>query len=240
LTFVVAVSLSLLFKVERPHTAAPSQPVSRTTSVTSDEIIMVLMPNGVTADDTQLAKFNREEAINALKNAKRNALGPRAVGIVFLLAALHEDYLMNRTRLVNELGECNQLAYPQKRECAYYISSYLMTLVRRGDTSLLPYLFSVADLADGAFSEELGIFYSDTLREHPQEFLLTLDAYSKESQQYICWSAEVEDGSGMSDERFLEVGQLLRKIMVQAKDPRARAAKNCWRVMEHIRSHSSR
>ena len=240
LTFVVAITLSLLFKGVRPQPAAPSQPVSRTTSVTSDEIMRVLMPNGVTGDETQLSKFNRDEALKALKDAKRNALGPRAVGIVFLLAALNEDYLTNRTRLVNELGECNQLAYPQKRECAYYISSYLMTLVRRGDTSLLPYLFSVADLADGAFSEELGSFYSDTLSEHPQEFLLTLGAYSKESQQYICWLATVEDGSGMSAERFLEVGQLLQKITFQEKDPRARVAKDCWRVIEHTRSHISR
>ncbi|HEV8136589.1 MAG TPA: hypothetical protein VGP85_18055 [Pyrinomonadaceae bacterium] len=239
LTFVVATSLSLLFKVARPQLVAPAQPVSHTTPNTSDEIMRVLMPNGVTADDTQLSKFNRNEAINALKDAKRNALGPRAVGISFLLAALHEDYVTNRTRLVNELGECNQLAYPQKRECAYYISSYLMTLVRRGDTSLLPYLFSVADLADGAFSEELGSFYSDTLSEHPPEFLLTLGAYSNESQQYICWLATVEDGSGMSDERFLEVGQLLQKIAVQEKDPRARVAKDCWRVIEHTRSHIS-
>jgi hypothetical protein len=200
----------------------------------------VLMPNGVTADDTQLSKLNRDEAIKALEDAKRNAEGPRAVGIAFLLAALNEDYLTNRTRLVNELGECNQLAYPNKRECAYYISSYLMTLVRRGDTSLLPYLFSVSDLSDGAFSEELGSFYSDSLAEHPQEFLLTLGAYSKDSQQYICWSAEVEDGGGMSEERFLEVRQLLQKIMVQEKDTRALVAKNCWRVMEHTRSHSLR
>ena len=81
LTFVVATSLSLLFKVARPQLVAPAQPVSHTTPNTSDEIMRVLMPNGVTADDTQLSKFNRNEAINALKDAKRNALGPRAVGI---------------------------------------------------------------------------------------------------------------------------------------------------------------
>src|SRR6476619_6486572 len=103
LTFVVGIILSLLFKVETPQPAAPSQPDSRTTSVTSDEIMRVLMPNGVTGDDTQLSKFNRDEAIKALKDAKRNSVGPRAVGIVFLLAALNEDYLTNRTRLVNEL-----------------------------------------------------------------------------------------------------------------------------------------
>lgn len=241
LTLVVGISVSLLFKVARPQPAAPpAPPVPRTTPNTSDAIMRVLMPNGVTADDTQLSKFNRDEAIKALKDAKQNAEGPRAVGIAFLLAALDEDYVTNRTRLVNELGECNQLAYPHKMECAYYISSYLMTLVRRGDTSLLPYLFSVSDLSDGDFAEELGNFYSDTLTEHPQEFLLTLSAYSKESQQKICWSAAVEDGSGMSDERFLEVGKLLQKIMAKEKDPRGPVAKNCWRVMEHTRSHSSR
>jgi hypothetical protein len=67
LTFVVATSLSLLFKVATPQLVAPAQPVSQTTPNTSDEIMRVLMPNGVTGDDTQLPKFNRDEEIKVLR-----------------------------------------------------------------------------------------------------------------------------------------------------------------------------
>src|SRR5258705_340561 len=53
----------------------------------SKEILNVLMPNGVWADDGKLELFERDELVKALKNAQSDAHGDRALGIAFLLAA---------------------------------------------------------------------------------------------------------------------------------------------------------
>jgi|GEM_PF-1090561 len=237
LTLLLCISLSSFFvtrTAEPPKTELP--PAQR--SDRYNDILKVLMPNGTWADETQLSRFDRIETVSALKDAQQRATGERAVGIAFLLATLREDYQTNRKQLVEQLNECRQLSYPKKQECAYYISSYLMVLARERDTSLLPEIFSVHDLSDGAFSEELGCFYSDTLNDHPREFLSALSSYPKKSQQELCSMTGAEDGGGMNDDRYFEVRRLLNRISIHKKDPLAATARNCLQAVEEIRAET--
>lgn len=146
----------------------------------SQEILNALIPNGVWADASKLESFERAEVIRVLQEAKGGVQGDRALAITFLLAALKEDYPANRSKLLDALTECRRLPYP--RQCADFVSSYLMELVRRGDVSLLKPLFDISDLADGGFGEALGDFYSEMLQEQPEQFLLALRPYSRQTQ----------------------------------------------------------
>src|ERR1700686_4081758 len=84
----------------------------------SKEILTVLMPNGVWADDSKLELFEGDELIKVLKNAQTDAHGDRALGIAFLLAALKEDYFSNRSKLLDALQGCRGLSYPAESQCA--------------------------------------------------------------------------------------------------------------------------
>ena len=204
--------------VHKNNTLAQSQ-------TKSDDVLTILLPNGNWADVTQLNKFKRSEAIKVLRDAETNASGERALSIVFLLAALGDDYEGNRKRLVDALRGCGNSYQPEKPDC-YFVADYLMELVRRGDTSLLPPIFDVSDKADGAFSESLGGFYSDTLKDKPTEFLTALNRYSKDQQRSLCRDAGWEDGSGMEQGRFRDVAAKLTHLAHQNSSLSA-VAKRC-------------
>ncbi|HEY6247959.1 MAG TPA: hypothetical protein VIX17_28765 [Pyrinomonadaceae bacterium] len=238
LTLLLGVSVHF-HSLNRPTETALVKPAPAASASRSNEILRVLLPNGNSADETRLPEFDRIEAIDALKEAQRDARGDRAVGIVFLLAVLKEDYQTNRAKLIESLRGCQQLSYPQKQECAYSISSYLMELARQGDMSLLTEIFSVHDLSDGDFSEELGYFYSNTLNKYPRAFLSALSFYPNDLQQRVCTMAEMEDGGGMADETYFEVRKLLKTLSVQ-KDSLAPVATNCLHAMRQARIETLR
>jgi len=179
----------------------------------SKEILATLFPNnGTWADSSQLEKYDRCTVIRVLKEAERNASGDREVSIAFLLSVLRYDYETNRLKLLSAVSDCRRQDYPRQPNCAYFVSDYLIELARRGDLSFIAPLFGVSDLSDGDFSESLGVFYSDTLNEHPNEFVEALTLLSTASQDRVCEMTGAEDGGGMSSERLRAVKRSLRAI----------------------------
>ena len=196
------------------------------------EVLSLVLPGGTWVDSTELDKFPRAELIKVLKRAEINASGDRALGIAFLLAMLNEDYVMNTNLLLNGLSRCRQKPYPEAAACADYLSSYLMELSRRGDTTLLGPIFEVSDLADGAFAESLGGFYSDMLNMQPNRFLEALSHYSREHQNLVCELAGDEDGGGTEHRRFQRVQRVLNSKMKHPSPPIAMTARICLRCLE--------
>lgn len=209
------------------YTSLDLSAAAQNTKSRSEEILSAIMPNGVWGDASQLDRFERAEVIVALRAAQAEANGDRALGIVFLLAVLREHYRENRARLLEALKACPKNSYPEKEQCADFISGYLMELSRRGDVSLLRPLFETSSLADGGFSESLGGFYSDMLANRPEQFLEALRLYPRKRQRSFCRWAGQEDGSGMDEQRFRLVRQLLTHMFMRSRDPLAPLAKNC-------------
>lgn len=229
IAFAIGISASSIINLLGSHhsTSIVVQNDELPTRDRSQEILNTLIPNGTWADATKLESFERAEVIRVLQEAKRDARGDRARTVTFLLAALKEDYPANKSKLLDELTECRRLSYPSAGECADLVSDYLMELARRGDGSLLKPLFDISDLADGGFAESLGDFYSEMLEEQAEQFLLALKPYSRQTQWEFCHRAAIADGSGMDEERFHNVNELLKGIAAQRPEPLASLAKNC-------------
>ena len=183
-----------------PQTGRPSD----------DEIITALLPNGTWPDTEKLSHFKRTDEIRALKAAQVTAKGERATSIIWLLAALKYHYAENRLRLINKERNCHREAYPHDGECYSLAADRLIDLFRRGDNSLLPYLFDIEPHSDGFLSEVLGGFFSDTLASRPRVFLGALARRSRKEQRAISLSAGFEDGSGMDRERLVAVRRILK------------------------------
>lgn len=198
----------------------------------ASNILDVLMPNGDWADVSKLDLYPPTEVIDALRIAERDAQGERALAIAFLLAATGEDYSTNKLKLVTALKECRRKPYPDVNRCADIISDYLMKLSRRGDGSLIQTLFDVSDLADGAFSQSLGVFYSDSLHDRPEQFLNALRPFSTKEREDLCGHAGREDGGGMSDERLRAVQERLNAMAAGKRNSIAILARKCLAAVE--------
>lgn len=218
---IIAASVWLFYPSHKSEsqTTQNLQPQSQNRS---EEILRVLMPNGIWGDVSQLDRFDRSEEIRVLREAQVDAKNERAIGIAFLLAALSDDYEANRGKLLDALEECANKPYPEEGECTYFVADYLMELCRRGDFSLFKPLFDVSKKADGAFAQSLGGFYSDMLYEQPEQFLKALAPYPKKKQRDFCSSAGAEDGGGMSEDRFQKISQALNNISDSSLRPVAR------------------
>jgi hypothetical protein len=179
----------------------------------SGEILLALFPHGDWADVEALDSFDRSEIIRVISEAKPKANKERATGMSFLLAALGHEYNLNRDVLYSELIRCGDKEYPDDSQCRYLMAGYLMELGRRGDASVFPALFDVADKADGAFAQSLGGFYSDMLAEKTEDFLMSLSPRPKKEQWEVCHNAGLEDGSGMGAERLNVVRRSLNELI---------------------------
>ena len=198
----------------------------------SEEILKVLMPNGVWGDVSQLDRFDRSEEIRALSEAQVSAKDERALGIAFLLAALGDDYELNKGKLLDALNQCSCRSYPKDAQCLDFISGYVMSLGRRGDDSLFEPLFNVSDKADGCFAESLGCFYSDMLWERPEQFMKALESRNKEDQSRFCNWAESADGSGTDEGMLRDMRHSLRRISAQSNSALAPVARRCLAGLE--------
>ena len=157
----------------------------------------------------------------------RDADSERALAISYLLAVLKVDYKENRNKLVEALSRCHALRSPNLNNCAFQNSSYLMGLARRGDPSLIEDLFAVHYLADGAFSEELGCFYSYESRAFPTQFIEALKHFSQEDQLAFCEAAAIEDGGGMADEDYSATVLRLQHVTLNSDSSLRNSAKQC-------------
>ena len=229
ITFAMGLSFAAVspFNATRKSESRVTQNAQPQSENRSEVILRVLMPTGTRGDSSQLDRFDRAEEIQVLREARVDAISYRAIGITFLLAALGEDYETNRRKLIDALKDCAHEPYPQGAECTYLIADYLMELCRRGDASLFELIFDVTNKADGAFAESLGGFYSDMLKDRPEQFLTALALFPKKQRRDLCSAAGSEDGSGMDDARFRRVSQLLNDLSARSGSPGARIARDC-------------
>ena len=196
----------------------------------SDDVILrALLPNGTWADTTQITRFKRADEIRALKSAQATAKGERAVSILWLLAALKYRYTENRRQLIDIERQCQRQPYPHAGECYSLAADRLIDLFRRGDHTLLKYLFDIAPHSDGFLAEVLGGFFSDTLASQPRVFLTALARRPARQQVAIASSAGIEDGGGMDPQRLLEVRQILSGIVSRRDDSLSEVARICLR-----------
>lgn len=191
----------------------------------SGEILGVLFPHGDWADVEVLDRFDRSEVIRVISEARPKANKERATGMSFLLAALSHEYDSNRDVLFSAMSKCTD------SNCRDIVAEYLMELGRRGDVSVLPALFDVADKADGHFAETLGGFYSDMLAEKPEDFLKALSPRPKKHQWDFCYAAGSEDGSGMDENRLGEARKVLKET-VRTNTTLAPIARHCLLAVE--------
>ena len=198
----------------------------------SDEILEVLMPNGVWGDASQLDRFARAEEIQVLTEAQLTAKDARAVGIVFLLAALGHDYELNKGKLIYVLNQCANKSHPEYAQYLDFMAGYLMDLGRRGDASVLEPLFNVSDKADGAFAESLGTFYSDVLWRRPRQFIRALESRTKDEQRGFCSWAEEADGGGIEDGMLRDIRRSLKRMSTHSDYSLAPIARNCLSGLE--------
>src|SRR5437016_12386728 len=197
-------------------------------TVNEDEIMRALLRNGIWPDTKQLARFKRADEIRALKAAQVSAKGERATSIMWLFAALKYHYGENRLRLINIERNCYRQPYPGAGECYSLEADRLIDLFRRGDNSLLPYLFNIEPHSDGFLSEVLGGFFSDTLASKPRVFLGAVARRSWQEQMAISLSAGVEDGGGMDRGRLIAVLRILRQA-IEKNDRLSKVAALCLR-----------
>ena len=196
----------------------------------SGEILEALFPHGDWADVEGLDRFDRNEVIRVVSEAKSKANNERATGMSFVMAVLGHEYNSNRDVLYAELNKCANKTYPEDSECRYTIAGYLMELGRRGDASVLPALFDITDKADGDFAESLCSFFSDMLAQRAQEFLMMLEKLPKKAQGDPCNHAGWEDGSGMGEERLNDVRRSLNELMLD--ETLASVAQRCLSGVE--------
>lgn len=229
ITFIVGVTAaSVWFFSPSNNSTNPATPITQSqTQTRSEEILGVLMPNGVWADASQLGRFDRSEEIRVLREAQVDAKDERAISVAFLLATLGQDYEANRDRLLDALSRCSDQPYPKEAQCSDFIADYLMELCRRGDASLFQPLFDVSGKADGAFSQSLGGFYSDMLWEKPEQFIKALESRPKKEQRELCYRAGVEDGGGMNEGRLRDTRESLSRMSALSNDSLALVARTC-------------
>jgi hypothetical protein len=229
-TFMSGIAITTLWHYyESPKFEINPALVAEPLTQSRSEVIMrVLMPNGVWGDPSQLDRFDRVEAVNTLIDAQSDAHEARALGIVFLLAALGYDYESNKEKLLRALDQCGRKMYPEDRQCYNLVADYLMVLGRRGDASLLGPLFNVSEKADGAFAQSLGGFYSDMLFERPQQFIEALEIRVKDEQRDLCFHA----GGYMDRGQLRDVRQSLKRKAARSDVSRATVARICLSAAE--------
>jgi hypothetical protein len=233
-TFVAGVTAASL-GVHHParHSTTSASPVARPqTRDRSEEILRVLMPNGVWGAPRRLGRFDRSEEIRALRGAQVDAKDWRALTIAALLAALGHDYEANRGRLLDALGRCSDRPHAEAAWCKDFIAEHLMELCRRGDTSLFQPIFDVSDKADGAYAQSLGAFYSDMLWEKPEQFIKALESRPRKERHEFCYRAGVGDGGGMNEGRLRDVMESLKRLSARHDNSLAPVARTCMSGVE--------
>ena len=120
---------------------------------------------------------------------------------------------MSRATALKILKGC--ATRPVTFECSEDTAEYLITLYKRGDSSLLKPLLDAGLASDGALSASLGDFYSNVLWKNPLKFVKSIYVRSSHDQHVLCRLAGRTDGSGMTDDMLRDVRHKLNRIRSQ-------------------------
>lgn len=174
------------------------------------DIVRVLMPDDLPLKKVPAGSVPRDQAIQELTSAKKDATGKRALKIAFLLAIEAADYPQNRDYLLNALQNCKSPA--SKNPCDEDSGVYLVSLYRRGHLELLQPLLDAGQTRHAALAELLGNFYSGVISHSAASFLAGIGSLPPAEQKNLCYMAGAADGSGMPSEDLKRTRQSLRAI----------------------------
>jgi hypothetical protein len=130
-----------------------------------------------------LNSYPRSELIEKLVQVQEdNATDePDRLAVAFVLCNLDFDYGANKQLIVATMRKepHNQNPYSD------WAAELIGRLIRRGDKTLLPVLFEVAEWSDGALSEEISGVYLDSWRSDPKGFLTELKAVPMTARRQV-------------------------------------------------------
>jgi hypothetical protein len=174
------------------------------------DIVRVLMPEDISLRKVPAGNVPKEEAIQRLNDAKKQAGGKRLQKISYLLCVLGGDYNQNRDYLVRELSKCT--AQPMKAPCDEDTGAYLINLYRRGHQELLGPLLDAGKTSHAALDEILGSFYSGLITHSATAFVNGIKTRPAPEQKNLCYMAGAADGSGMPPEDLSKARKAFRTM----------------------------
>lgn len=118
--------------------------------------------------------------------------------------------------------------------CNEDTAGYLIDLYKQGDKYLLKPLLDAGLHSDAALSELLGSFFGELLSEQPVEFLNALYPRPRKDQEKLACLAAGMDGSGMSNEMYIETRTKLQRISIQKNNRLAGVAKTCLKELGKV------
>ncbi len=232
LTLVAGVSVWLM---SRSHTRSLPAPPMTPDTVAAKEAVTDPLLSELLADDyadaEELEYYDRAAVRQALLAEQQRATGKRAVAVAYLLAALDEDYARNRA-IVLQAFEA-RLSDPTEDDDAI---EYVISLCRRGDTTLRQPLLAAARRCVGESAELLGIFYADLITSDLDGFLECLSHFPSEDQRRVAdlMAASLSEASEdqVSDDQLDALYDGLMRRATQGKPQHRAAARQCLEALD--------
>ncbi len=221
--------------VSRSHTRFLPTPHMTPDTVAAKEAVTDPLLSELLADDyadaEELEYYDRAVVRQALLAEQQRATGKRAVAVAYLLAALDEDYTHNRA-IVLQAFEA-RLADPTEDDDAI---EYVISLCRRGDTTLRQPLLAAARRCVGESAELLGAFYADLITSDLDGFLDCLSHFPSEEQRRIAdlmaASLSVASEDQVSDDQLDALYDSLVRHTTQGKPQYRTAARQCLEALD--------
>jgi len=199
----VAICLSLLLTSNLCAEAQKQN--SRATPIDFSDpggIIHQLAPDDGPPSELVIDPSDKPRTIGLLRDAKREEAGWHKQLAIYFLICLNQDYKQNRDDLLRIW----------RSEGDEDTMGLIIRVYSLGHSELLSTILMAERHSDGALSEELGDFFGNELKTHPNEIIAGLSQLSIEDQSQICWSAGAGDGGGMADATLAQVLRNLAKI----------------------------
>jgi hypothetical protein len=221
--------------VSRSHTRFPQAPHLTPDTVAAKEAVTDPLLSELLADDyadaEELEYYDRAAVRQALLAEQQRATGKRAVAVAYLLAALEENYAHNRG-IVLQAFEA-RLADPTEDDDAI---EYVISLCRRGDTTLRQPLLAAVRRCVGESAELLGTFYADLITSDLDGFLECLSHVPSEDQRRIAdlMAASLSEASEdqVSDDQLDALYDGLMHRATQGKPQHRAAARQCLEALD--------
>ncbi len=233
-SLVLAAGISV-WLVSRSQTRLSAAPALTPDTVAAKEAVTDPLLSELLADDyadaEELEYYDRAAVRQALLAEQQRATGKRAVAVAYLLAALDEDYAHNRA-IVLQAFEA-RLADPTEDDDAI---EYVISLCRRGDTTLRQPLLGAARRCVGESAELLGAFYADLIASDLDGFLECLSHFPSEEQRRIAGlmaeSLSVASEDQVSDDQLDALYDSLVRHTTQGKLQYRAAARQCLEALD--------
>lgn len=155
----------------------------------------------------ELNAYPRQELIDSLLRLRGATPegDPLRTDIAFVLCNFDHDYQANRSAITTAFAKTSPHVFGEER--------LIIRLVARGDTDLLPVLFSAAGWSDGALSAGLSETFAEQLRSDPERFLLKLKDEPSGTRREVY---EVLSGTRLPENDVAEIRKYLKSVREDA------------------------